>query len=65
MISGGGISGMTEKVCNLIVNGEEALRLSGRFEALHDALSPSGGLGAVPHDAWGQSGRTLFQHPSL
>jgi hypothetical protein len=28
MISGGGISGMTEKVCNLIVNGEEALRLS-------------------------------------
>jgi len=47
MISGGVVSGTAEKVCNLIVNREEALRLSGRFEALHDALSPSGGLVAV------------------
>src|ERR671921_187922 len=47
MISGCGVSGTAEEVCNLIVSGEEALRLPGRFEALHDALTPSGGLMAV------------------
>ena len=34
-----GVSGTTEEVCHLIVSGEEALRLTGCFEAFHDALS--------------------------
>src|SRR5215207_8574281 len=47
-LSGGvGVSGATEEVSNLIVNGEKALRLPGGFEPLHDPLAPSGRLMAV------------------
>ena len=38
-IGGGDVGGTAEEVPNLIVNGEEALGLAGRFEALHDALA--------------------------
>ena len=31
--------GKVKEVCNLIVNGQETLRLSGRFEALHDPFA--------------------------
>jgi hypothetical protein len=47
MISGVGSRGTMEEVCNVIMSGEEALGLTRRFEALHDALASSGGLMAV------------------
>ena len=31
--------GKVKEVCDLIVNGQEPLRLSGRFEALHDPFA--------------------------
>ena len=37
----------TEEVCHLIVNLEKTLGLTGRFEALHDALASSGRLMTV------------------
>src|SRR3712207_859257 len=47
MSGSGNVCRMAEEVCNLIVNRKEALGLSGRFEALHDALASSGRLMAV------------------
>lgn len=47
MISGLGVGRAAEEVCYLIMNREEALGLTGRFEALHDALASSGRLMAV------------------
>jgi hypothetical protein len=39
MIGGIGVGRTAEEICNLVMNGEEALGLPGRLEALHDALS--------------------------
>jgi hypothetical protein len=47
MISGVGVSRTAEEVLDLIMNREEALGLTGRPEALHNALASSGGLMAV------------------
>jgi hypothetical protein len=47
MIRSVGVCRTTEKIGNLIVNGEEALGLPGRLEALHDMLASSGGLMTV------------------
>ena len=36
-----GVGRTAEEVCNLIVNRQKTLGLTGRFEALHDALASS------------------------
>jgi hypothetical protein len=44
MSGSGNVCRTAEEVCNLIVSREEALRLPGRLEALHDALASAGWL---------------------
>ena len=46
MVGGGG-GRRSEEIGNLVVGGEEPLRLSGRLEALHEPLPSSGRLMAV------------------
>jgi hypothetical protein len=47
MIGGVGVGGTAEKIGDLVMGGEEALSLSGRFEQLHDSLSSAGQLVTV------------------
>src|SRR5882757_730753 len=47
MIGGVGGGGTAEKIGDLVMGGEEALSLSGRFEQLHDPLPSSGRLVTV------------------
>jgi hypothetical protein len=49
MISGAGVCGTAEEICNLIVDKEEALRLPGELEASHDPLASSRRLMRVLH----------------
>jgi hypothetical protein len=52
MISGAGVCRTTEEIGNLIVNGEKAPGLPGRFEALHDALASLGRLMTSAGKRW-------------
>jgi hypothetical protein len=47
MINGASVGRAAEEVCNLIMDRKKALRLTGGFEASHDALASSGRLMAV------------------